>query len=508
MSLSKRAKDLLLGVPSAEWIRENSWLLGPLRISKYNDEGNCAFFGTVGSGKTTLLEPHVESQIGEGAIPDWVTSINAWVGDPKNDLLPRLSQMGLPLKIISAHVLDQSFGCAWDIWADIDEPISAQQLALDILPDDRRGGEKSYFTDAPRQNVGGVAQEFVNLGRPWDLRLLYLVATTRPYARQLFRQSSDPIVRACLAHDCPEQAETAANVHSSLIANLKNLSTYAALMDACPRKFSIRRLVKGEQILVLGGDFRFGKILAPMNAMIWTYLKRELLSQPDNRYRRNYIFIDEFPRLNNAEAAEEFSDFTEVGRSRGIRVTIVAQSIQQMVRLYGQELTDSILGSCRHKVLFGLGDYASAQYFSRLLGHVHQFMWLRNWSEGGSVSYSAQGRSSSSSSSVGASEQWIDHPLVYPDTLLELPPGHRRNGIHGFCITPALPRTKKFRFLASGVWISEHVRDIDVSLRLDAMEGLVPFPSPVKLYPRLRPLSREEVERFGLTWDPDAQLRP
>jgi hypothetical protein len=185
----------------------------------------------------------------------------------------------------------------------------------------------------------------------------------------------------------------------------------------------------------------------------------------------------------------------------------VFQSIQQLVRLYGQELTDSILAACRHKVIFGLGDYASAQYFSRLLGHVHQFMWLRNWSEGGSVSYSAQGRSSSSSSSVGASEQWIDHPLVYPDVLLELPPGHRRKGIHGFCITPALPQTKKFRFLASGPWISQHVRDIDASLRLDANGDLVPFPTPIRTYPRLRPLIREEVERFGLTWDADAQLK-
>jgi hypothetical protein len=279
-------------------------------------------------------------------------------------------------------------------------------------------------------------------------------------------------------------------------------------MDACPRKFSIRRLVKGEQALVLGGDFKYAKVLGAMNAMIWTYLKRELISQPDSRLRRHYVFIDEFPRLNNAEAAEEFSDFCEIGRSRGVRVSICLQSIQQLVRLYGQELTDSLLGACHHKVIFRLSDYASAQYCSRMLGHVHQFMWLRNYSFGGSVSYGAGGRSAGSSSSAGASEQWIDHALVYPDELMQLPLGSRRHGIHGYCITPALPRTNAFRFHASGRWIKDHIRDIDTSLRLDASGELIPFPSPERVRPRLRPLTEDEVTRFGLTYDPDAVTKP
>jgi hypothetical protein len=112
MRLCKTFKDLVLGTPSPEWLRANSYLLGPVRLSKFNDEGNAAFVGSVGSGKTTLLEPHIESQIGQGAIPDWCTTVNAWVGDPKNDLLCRLSQMNLPLKLISAHVLDRDFGYA------------------------------------------------------------------------------------------------------------------------------------------------------------------------------------------------------------------------------------------------------------------------------------------------------------------------------------------------------------------------------------------------------------
>src|SRR5439155_306921 len=128
------------------------------------DEGNIAIMGGISSGKTSLLEAHMYSIL--EYIPDWMTVVNGWVGDPKNDLLPLLSQRGLPLKVISAHVLDRD-GWAWRMWEDLTDPVGAEQFAYDLLPEERAGTDNRFFTDAPRHVFAAVVRTLVRLGRPW-----------------------------------------------------------------------------------------------------------------------------------------------------------------------------------------------------------------------------------------------------------------------------------------------------------------------------------------------------
>ncbi len=485
-----------------EWVRENTFLLGPVPISKREDQGNVAIIGGIGSGKTSLLEVHMDSLFKH--IPDWMTVVNGWVGDPKNDLFPLLSQKGLPLKVISAHVLDRD-GWAWRMWEDLTDPVAAEQFAYDLLPDERGGGENNkFFTEAPRHIFAGVVRTLVRLGRPWTLRQAWHFAMDELYARQLFEMSSEPEVRARLALLDREQGTAKANIHSSLLTKLGNVAMYAALMDRCTRTYSIKRLVRGEQVFVLGSDFRFGHILSPMNNVLLSLIKRELIAQGNSRTRRHYVLVDEFPKLNNQTPAEEFPDFCELGRSRGVRVVIVIHSPQQLVKLYGAEGADIILGQCQHKLILKKGDFAGAQYCSNLLGRVHRYEWVQNRSYGGSTTYTPQGPTTSWTWGHGASEVYADRPLVPPDVLMDQEQASRRRGFRGYGISPALPRTKRFAFFAGRDWLARHLSDVDTSLAVDANDELKPFPNPRPAgEQRLRPLEPTEVEGFGLVFNPD-----
>ena len=489
------------GAPPDRWVRENTFLLGNVRIPLTEDEGNIAIIGGVGSGKTTLLEAHMESVF--ACIPDWLTSINGVVGDPKNDLLPYLSQMDLPLKVISAHVLDEGGWC-WRICEDLDDCVAAEQFAYDLLPEERGGTENKFFNDAPRHIVAGVVRELVRMGRPWTLRHVYLLAMGGSYARRLFEQSPDPVVRDRLALLSEDQGTARANIHSSLLTKLGNVATYAALMDRCAGSFSVRQLVRGEQVLVLGNDFRFGHILGPMNNLLLNFIKRELIAQGDSRTRRHYVIVDEFPKLNQQLPAEEFPDFCELGRSRGVRVVIVMQSPLQLKKLYGEEGLEVLMGQCMHKVVLRLADHGGATFCSNLLGRIHGYEWTRNVSDNRTISHAPGGHTTSWGVTEGASETFADRPLIPPHALMELPRASRRRGFRGYAITPALPGTNSFGFTITPQWLREHLIDVDTSLRLDDDDRLKPFPSPRPRQDQvLRPLHPDEAARFGLAFDPN-----
>ncbi|MHB1785287.1 MAG: type IV secretory system conjugative DNA transfer family protein [Acidimicrobiales bacterium] len=494
--LIRPAKD----VPTTSWIRENTFIIGDIRIPVTHDEGNLAITGGVGSGKTTLLLAYAGDVL--KYIPGHLTTVNAIVGDPKNDLLPALRSMDLPLKVISAHVLDRS-AWAWRMWEDITDPVAAEQLAFDILPDERTGSENKFYSDAPRLRFAAVLSELVRLGRPWTLRQAYLLAMSEWYTRHLIQRSQDAKTWETEKLFDENQGSTKANIHTSLIVKLRSLATYASMMERCKGSYSIKQLVRGEQVLVLGSDFRYRHILDPLNQLILNFMKRELVAQPDSRTRRHYVLIDEFPQLNSNQPSEEFPAFVEVGRSRGIRVVIVMQTPRQLVRLYGPEGTSTLLGQCLNKIMLRHADFDGASDCSNLLGRVHRYEWVRNVTEGTTRTKSRDGISTAWSRNVGASEVWADRPLVHAQEIMDLPLASWKRGIAGFAICPALSNTKRWRLNIGPDWIREHVADLRSpydSERCGEIRGL-PDPLPRDLV--LHHLTPDEAKFFGLDFDPN-----
>jgi hypothetical protein len=466
-----------------------------LGIPKALDEDNIAITGSTGSGKTTILKLLMESEL--KYIPDEFKVVNSIVGDPKNDLLPLLRGMGLPLKVISANALDRS-GWAWRMSEDLTDPVAAEQAAYDMLPDERSGNENKFYSEAPRHIFAGVLRELVRSGLDWTLRLAYLLAMDEFYARQLFERSADTKTRVTLKLLNEGLGSTKGNIDASLLTKLGNVATYAAMLENCKGTYSVRQLVRGEQVLVLGSDFRYSHILGPMNSLLLNFMKRELVSQPNSHTRRHYLFIDEFPKLNYHQPAEEFGDFVEFGRSRGIRVCILFQTPLQLTQLYGEAGAKIILGQCPNRIILRLADYESASDCSNLLGRVHGYEWTQNVSENESF-----GQSRSTSYGRSAAETYADRPLVRPEEIMDLPRASFSRGIFGYAICPALPRTKRWKFHITPEWIREHVTDAALDFDIDENEGIRSLPDPLPRDLALRPLTPDEAQMFGLDFDPN-----
>src|SRR4051812_19696988 len=94
-------------------------------------------------------------------------------------------------------------------------------------------------------------REATMLGLPWDLRHAYLIATSDSYSRQLFSQSSDPVVRSKLKYLDERLGLTKANLDCTIENKLGRLALYAALAACVPKErwFSFGSLRRSDVIV-------------------------------------------------------------------------------------------------------------------------------------------------------------------------------------------------------------------------------------------------------------------
>lgn len=482
--------------PPERWDREHTMLWGTSRLPRSHDRGNGAIIGGVGSGKTTLLLTHMLSIL--GYLPDRLETVNAWVFDPKNQLYRTLLSWDLGLKVILTNVMDRR-AWSWAMWRDLRDPVSADQFAHDVIPDEKDSSSNKYFTDAARAALAAVLRELIRFGRPWTLRQACLLAMSVGHARRLFERSPDPVVLRTLDLLDPDQGTTLPNLKASLLTKLKDVAAYAALMEHAPAEFSIDQLIRSDVVVVLGSDFRFSHVLGPMNALMMNVLKQRLLSQGDvtDDSRRHYLFIDEFPKLNYNAPAEDFPDFCELGRSKGVRVCIVLQTTEQVKKLYGSEGLGYILGQCQNKIILRVSDVAGATECSNMLPFFRGYERLAS----DSVSSGPNGLQWTS----GSSETRADRPLVPPDVIQHLPLADWDLGWRGFALGSSMRRVPAWQFHVTPRFLAEHL-GADRARELIACERddlLLPYEACTRPAHEqyLEELTPYELRSWGL--DPD-----
>ena len=91
------------------------------------------------------------------------------------------------------------------------------------------------------------------------------------------------------------------------------------------------------------------------------------LSQKDGiKGRRDICYIlDEFANLPKFE---NISNWLSVGRERRMFISLFLQSLSQLEDKYGKDYAKTIIQNCNMKVILGLGETDSVDYFKRLFG--------------------------------------------------------------------------------------------------------------------------------------------
>ena len=140
------------------------------------------------------------------------------------------------------------------------------------------------------------------------------------------------------------------------------------------------------------------------------------------------MMLDEFPALGRLDFFETALAFMA---GYGIRAYLIAQSLNQISKAYGEN--NAILDNCHVRIAFSSNDERTAKRISDALGTATELRAQRNY---------AGHRLSPWLGHVMVSRQETARPLLTPGEVMQLPPPTN------WCWSPALPpiRAKKLRY--------------------------------------------------------------
>jgi type IV secretion system protein VirD4 len=158
-------------------------------------------------------------------------------------------------------------------------------------------------------------------------------------------------------------------------------------------------------------------------------LTEQLEGQMDGRHRHQLLMmLDEFPALGRLDFFESALAFMA---GYGVRAFLIAQSLNQIEKAYGQN--NAILDNCHVRVAFASNDERTAKRISDSLGTATELRAQRNYAGHRLAPWLAH---------VMVSRQETARPLLTPGEVMQLPAGEEIVMVSG---QPPI-RAKKLRY--------------------------------------------------------------
>ena len=137
-------------------------------------------------------------------------------------------------------------------------------------------------------------------------------------------------------------------------------------------------------------------------------LTERLDAQSGGRRRELLLMLDEFPALGRLDFFETALAFLA---GYGVRAFLIAQSLNQIARAYGEN--NSILDNCHVRIAFASNDERTARRISDALGTATEQRAMRNYAGHRLAPWLAH---------VMVSRQETSRPLLTPGEVMQLPP--------------------------------------------------------------------------------------
>ena len=187
--------------------------------------------------------------------------------------------------------------------------------------------------------------------------------------------------------------------------------TVAAVTSACD--WRIADLLEGERpvslyLVVPPSDISRTK---PLVRLVLNQIGRRLTERLEvaaPARRQLLMMLDEFPALGRLDFFETALAFMA---GYGVRAFLIAQSLNQIVKAYGEN--NSILDNCHVRVAFATNDERTAKRISDALGTATEQRAMRNYAGHRLAPWLAH---------VMVSRQETSRPLLTPGEVMQLPP--------------------------------------------------------------------------------------
>ena len=415
----RRGRDLLTAREARRAERRNApggIRFGGRVLPEEAEASHFLFVGTTGSGKSVhigSLMARALRQIEPGS------DQRAVIYDAKQDVLSLLHGMGLRCPVVTLNPFDAR-SAAWDIAKDVTGPASAIQAATILIPEE--SGNNRFFSDAARDLLAGVMLAFIQTAAgAWTLGDIVFALRAKDRLRCVLKRTpqGEELIDAYFA-----EGKVLHNILSTLRSRLAPFEPIAAMWSRSEQKVSLRDWIAGEFVLVLGSNESVRAPLDAINRVIVKRLVELLLSQPESRARRSWVFLDE---VREAGRLPGLSSLLTKGRSKGAAVVLGFQDVSGMKEAYGEHLATEIMGMCSNKAILRLESGETAAWAARLVGEYEAVEVME------SVNADWAGLSKRSRTK---SEHRVKADAVLPSEFLSMPPTNMRNGLTGYFLTP------------------------------------------------------------------------
>jgi len=261
------------------------------------------------------------------------------------------------------------------------------------------------------KTLARVATFLSDPGRPFATTLKAMMTTNHLGSRQA------PKVHPVVASAAREVLNKSENERSGVLSTAMSFlglyrdPTVAAVTSACD--WRIADLMEGERplslyLVVPPSDISRTK---PLIRLVLNQIGRRLterLQSVDGQKRRQLLLmLDEFPALGRLDFFETALAFLA---GYGVRAFLIAQSLNQIVKAYGEN--NAILDNCHVRIAFSSNDERTAKRISDALGTATEQRAMRNY---------AGHRLAPWLSHVMVSRQETSRPLLTPGEVMQLP---------------------------------------------------------------------------------------
>lgn len=422
-----------LGTPLMSYFVDQTIENPPLQFLRVTNEDRGIILGAPGSGKTTYLVTQ---------ILDWMESGQSFVAtDIKPEIWAILKYNGMfehygykdwvfnPTDVNSDH---------YNIFSEVKDSSEFNEV-LNIIIADTDSSDAKVFNDNARRLLKAI---LIELGAKASL----------PNAQKFINSMDDnaELLKTLRQSD----NETVSSIAKDITRTAKSDNLLASIMTAVSKAFDfldderIRQtisenaegfylkdvLMKPKQAVFLQFDQQYKSSTATLFGAMVAHTMRIL--QANQNRGAVFLALDE---IINCAPIPKFTDLLNTIRSANMPTFLYLQSLEGLNRLYGPNSDKLFLGSSNYKVVFKIGDIATAKEFSDLIGKTETtyFSYSENSSEG--VSNSDMGGSRTHNNSSGYSESTKLEYIIEPEELIKLP-AHSAvvtyNGTFGTLIMP------------------------------------------------------------------------
>ena len=337
-----------------------------LALSKSREVLSFAYIGGQGSGKTTALKFLLRQLVGR-------KRTKIILLDQKGDLTAEW-----PASDVILFAPHDQRSHAWDIGSDVTGEIEAQEFAATLITTE---GAETVWPQGARQIIEAVVIALQRRhGTNWGFAELLAALQASPEGLRAIVEPVRPDVLTFLGIDeSGEFTRTSigyiTNLQTAALPLLRPLAlAWGSVQQA--ERVSLRAWLNGKgpvaQTLLLQNNTDFPEISAGWMRQVIQRLVRISGSSsfPDDRERRIWFILDEFPQLGHMP---DLLRVPETHRSKGATLVLTAQSISQVYSIYGREDGDTLINLMQTKIILKPGQ--GSDLVSRLNAWLGKLRW-------------------------------------------------------------------------------------------------------------------------------------